>query len=313
MRRAVVPGFALACLVAAPARAAAQGAHGPTLSGVLQLRETYQADTGLTATVHLARLYVDGFISEHFIYRVSADLVDGGSATVQAHVALADAYVRWKPSTPWAVTMGQFKTPFSREYLLQPGALELADRAAIAESLPPKRDIGVMAAYAWGQKAAISAGAFNGEGTNRVSNTDSTVLVVARMTVHPVKPLDLGVNVAAYSSDSTRYGVDGMFVSGPGIARVELIEQHHASGSRDDYGWYVLGAYWVAPHVQIVLRQEDFWRRALAIAGPRDIATTGGANLETNDRRVRLTMEYVSRQVAAARSGLVLAQLQLSF
>lgn len=309
MHRVVVPGLVLACLLTA--RAEAQTAHGPTLSGVLQLRETYQADTGLTATVHLARLYVDGSISAHFTYRVSADFVDGGSAAVQAHVGLADAYVRWKPTVPWAVTVGQFKTPFSREYLLQPGALELADRAAVAESLPPKRDIGVMASYALGQTAVISAGAFNGEGTNRVTNTDSTILVVVRMTVHPVEPLDLGANVAAYSSDSTRFGFDGMIVSGPAIARVEVIEQHHASGGRDDYGWYVLGAYRVEPRVQLVVRQEDFWRPA--IAKPRDIATIGAANLETADRRVRLTMEYVSRQIAAARGGEVLVQLQLSF
>jgi len=36
-------------------------------------------------------------------------------------------------------------------------------------------------------------------------------------------------------------------------------------------------------------------------------------NLDSPDRYVRLTIEYVSREVAAVRRGAVLAQLQLRF
>jgi hypothetical protein len=310
MHRVTVPGFVVACLLAAPSLPA-QSSRGPTLSGVLQLREAYQADTGLTATVHLARLYVDGSLADHFTYRVSADLVDGGSATTSAGVSLKDAYVRWTPRPAWAVTVGQFKTPFSREYLLQPAALETADRAAVAESLPPKRDIGVMAAYAWRSTATLSVGAFNGEGDNSVTNRDSTLLAVGRLAVHPADPVEIGANVAAYSSDSTRYGVDGMITSGSATARAEFIGQHHAAGGRNDVGWYVIAAYRVRPHVQLVLRQEDL--RRPAVPEPRNIATTAGTNLESGDHRVRLTLDYVSRQIGATRGGVMLAQLQLSF
>ncbi len=62
-----------------------------------------------------------------------------------------------------------------------------------------------------------------------------------------------------------------------------------AAGGKDDYGWYVIAAYRVEPHVQLVLRQEDL--RRPAVAEPRNIATTAGANLDST----------------------VVAQLQLSF
>jgi len=288
----------------------AQESRAPKLSGFLQLRETYQSHL-LSATVNRARVYLDGGLATHFSYRLSADFGTGGASPGDPLVSLVDAFIRWTPNSAWGFTVGQFKTPFSREYLLQPSAIEMADRAAVTESLPPKRDIGVMASYAMGSTATVLVGAFNGEGDNAVSNTDSTILAVGRVTVRPIEHVDVGANVAAYSSDSTRYGVDGMITSGPASTRVEYIGEHRAAGGKDDYGWYVIAAYRVEPHVQLVLRQEDL--RRPAVAEPRNIATTAGANLDSTDRHVRLTVDYVSRQIGAVRSGTVVAQLQLSF
>ena len=50
-----------------------------------------------------------------------------------------------------------------------------------------------------------------------------------------------------------------------------------------------------------------------AVPERRNIATTAGANLDSTDQHVRLTVDYVSRQIGAERSGTVVAQLQLSF
>jgi hypothetical protein len=275
----------------------------PTLSGYLQLREFYQSPTGMTATVEGARVYLNGSLAQ-FTYRLSADL----GQTVE----LADAWVRWSPNPAWRFTVGQLKTPFSRQYLLERPRVEFADRAAVAESLPPKRDIGVMAAYTWKTVATLSAGVFNGEGPNTLTNSDSTVLAVVRVTVRPFEPLDLGANVATYGSDSTRYGADAAMVSGSVSGRVEFIDQHHAGtpSEQDDLGWYVEGMYQVHPHVQLLLRQEDLRRPA---SQPRDIATTAGAALETSDHHVRATFEYISRAVAGVRHGEALGQLQLTF
>ncbi len=310
MPRVTTPGFVVTLMLASSITLSAQESRAPKLSGFLQLRETYQSHL-LSATVNRARVYLDGGLATHFSYRLSADFGTGGASPGDPLVSLVDAFIRWTPNSAWGFTVGQFKTPFSREYLLQPSAIEMADRAAVTESLPPKRDIGVMASYAMGSTATVLVGAFNGEGDNAVSNTDSTILAVGRVTVRPIEHVDVGANVAAYSSDSTRYGVDGMITSGPASTRVEYIGEHRAAGGKDDYGWYVIAAYRVEPHVQLVLRQEDL--RRPAVAEPRNIATTAGANLDSTDRHVRLTVDYVSRQIGAVRSGTVVAQLQLSF
>ncbi len=311
MPRAIFPAaIGVLLSVGVPTLRAQSTPKPPRFSGYLQLRETYEQHEGLTASVNRARLYVDGGLATHFFYRLSADFRNGGTSTTRAGVSLVDALVRWSPSTQWSVTAGQFKTPFSREYLLQPPVIETADRAAVAESLPPKRDIGVMGSYAT-DRAALSAGVFNGEGVNTVVNRDSTVLAVARLTVVPLKSLELGVNSAWYGSDSTRYGADAGLVTPRTTARVEFIGQHRATGGNDDYGWYALAAYRVRPRIQVVARQEDFRRPAPGL--PAINATTAGVNLESPDRYVRLTIEYISREVAAVRRGSVLAQLQLRF
>jgi len=178
MRRVKTPGLVLVCCLATTTRLGAQD-RAPKLSGFLQLRETYQRHL-LSATVNRARVYLDGGLATHFSYRLSADFGTGGASPGDPLVRLVDAFIRWTPSSAWGFTVGQFKTPFSREYLLQPSAIEMADRAAVTESLPPKRDIGVMATYAVGSTATVLAGAFNGEGGNAVSNTDSTILAVER-------------------------------------------------------------------------------------------------------------------------------------
>ncbi|HWC73744.1 MAG TPA: hypothetical protein VG454_07380, partial [Gemmatimonadales bacterium] len=206
----------------------------------------------------------------------------------------------------------QLKTPFSRQYLLERPRVEFADRAAFAESLPPKRDIGVMAAHDFATLATLTAGVFNGEGPNTLTNSDSTVLAVARLTIHPFQPVDIGANIATYGSDSTRYGADAGMSSGPVSGRAEFIDQHHAGApnEQDDFGWYVEGMYHASPHVQLLLRQEDLRRPA---AQPRDIATTAGAAIETSDHHVRATLEVISRALAGVRHGEALGQLQLTF
>ena len=71
----------------------------------------------------------------------------------------------------------------------------------MVDSLAPKRDIGIMADYAIGGRATISAGVFNGEGQNITANADSSVLWVGRATARPVAYLTVGANVAQYEGD----------------------------------------------------------------------------------------------------------------
>ena len=313
--RSIVPPIAL--LVIGTGGAFAQVASPPAVplrvAGYLQPRETYQSGVGLTGTLHRARLLVDGAISGGFSYRISGEFRSGGTPTAKAGVSLVDAFIRWSRA-PWTVITGQFKTPFAREFLTPEPTLETADRASVTESLPPKIDIGLMAAYAMGSHGAVFLGVYNGEGANSVTNRDSTVLVVGRVTSHPIAALDIGVNAARYGSDSTRYGVDAAWVQRTVILKAEYIGQHRTGVGSDDYGWYGLAAYHVRPSVLVLVKQEDFLRPAIATAR-RDLATTLGTTLDFSESRVRLYLDYVSRKVGSpgVRRGVVLTELQLRF
>jgi hypothetical protein len=315
--RSRLPVPAIALLLGSAGRAHAQITSPPAVplrvAGYLQPREIYQNGVGLTGTLHRARLLVDGTIPGGFSYRMSGEFRSGGTATTKADVALVDAFIRWSRAA-WTVITGQFKTPFGREFLTPEPTLETADRATVSESLPPKNDIGLMAAYAMGTHGAVFLGVFNGEGPNSVTNRDSAVLVVGRLTAHPVAALDVGANAARYGADSTRYGVDAAWVQRAVTLKAEYIGQHRTGVGSDDYGWYGLAAYHVRPAVLVLVKQEDFLRPAVVTAR-RDLATTLGATLDFSESRVRLYLDYVSRKIGSpgVRRGVVLTELQLRF
>jgi hypothetical protein len=83
--------------------------------------------------------------------------------------------------SPWAITAGEFKTPFTREYLIPVPQLEMADLAVAVDSIAPKYDVGVMGEVVGRARTRTSMSAvFNGEGANAIANRDSVAIVVAR-------------------------------------------------------------------------------------------------------------------------------------
>jgi hypothetical protein len=194
----------LACPAAATRLAAQQGrdssyqtppsSTGPTLKvgGYIQARETWQeAGNVLTGTLNRARAYVEGNLTAGFTYRIMAEYEAGGNASTAASVSLRDAYIRWTRND-FVVWAGQFKTPFSPEFIMSITQVETADRATVVDTLAPKRDIGVMATYAFRPYVTLAAGFFNGEGQNRIINVDSANMVVARATVCPIPFITFG-------------------------------------------------------------------------------------------------------------------------
>lgn len=295
---------------------AAPSAGGPTLKvgGYIQARETWQEQgSTLTGTLNRARAYVEGNLTAGFTYRLMAEYEAGGTASSAATVSLRDAYIRWTHGD-FSVWGGQFKTPFSPEFIMSITQVETADRATVVDTLAPKRDIGVMATYAFRPNATLQAGFFNGEGQNRIINVDSSNMVVARATVRPIPYLTFGGNVAAYASDSTRWGLDAVVEYRGAYFRAEYIWQDHHVARPDDEGWYGLAAYRVLPWVQLVFRQEQFARDAIGL-DRRVVATTGGVNLEFAAARVRLLANYVSRKIGdpGVRSSTVIGQIQVRF
>ncbi len=314
---ALLPNTPLGGQQAAPTGGSSQlaGSSSPPvkIGGYVQAREFYQDGPGLTATLNRARLNIDGTIPGGFSFRVQPEYEAGGNATTAASVSLRDAYLRWNRAT-FTVTAGQFKTPFTREFITSIATIETADRATVVDSLAPKRDIGVMAEYAWKTNGSLALGVFNGEGQNRIVNNDTTVLVVGRLTARPVSRVSLAANFAHYRSDSTRYGVDGSFDYRGFTAKGEYIWQHRKAIGPPDNGWYALVAYKLVPWIQLVLKQEDFRRSAIS-AARRNQATTAGVNLEFSGGKVRLLGNYVARKIGTpgTRKGALITQLQFRF
>jgi len=298
---------------ASVAAAPTPAAPSVSLTGYLQARETYRNDVGLTASINRARLTAYGTAAKDVTWRVQGEFRTGSVGTGKASVSLQDAYVRYKPGQ-FGIQAGQFKTPFTREFITSLADVETADRATVVDSIAPKRDIGVMADYAIGSAATLAVGLFNGEGQNLTANADSTLLWVGRATARPVAYLSVGANVARYGSDSTRYGVDGSLEYLGAALEGEYIGQHREDGGLDDKGWYAQATYRVLPWVQVVLKQEDFRRSAISEA-PRNRAMTGGVNVEFGGGKVRLLADYVSRKIGTpgTRRGLLITQAQVKF
>jgi len=286
------------------------------LSGYIQGREVYQDNVGLTATLNRARLAAAGTVLGDVSWRIQGEFRTGSVGTGRASVALQDAYVRWARQA-LGIQVGQFKTPFTREFITSLPDVETADRSTVVDSLAPKRDIGLMADYALGGRALLSAGIFNGEGQNITANTDSSTLGVARVAFRPLPYLLLGVNAASYFGDSTRYGADASVESPWIILRAEYVGQHrNVLGIEDDKGWYALVAAPLRPWLQPVLKYEWFDRGGIAPSGLlKNRALTGAVNLFPWGRATRFTLEYVSREVGepGVRKNLALAQAQVVF
>jgi len=321
MRSAALAGLVLAVLAQAPllgqyppATPAQAPAPSPVkLSGYVQAREVYQNEVGLTGSINRARLTASGGIVEAVTWRVQGEFRTGSVGTGRASVSLQDAYIRYNPGT-WAVQAGQFKTPFTREFITSLADVETADRSTAVDSLAPKRDIGLMGEYTY-RRASIWAGVFNGEGQNVSANTDSTLLGVGRLAVRVLPQLSVGVNGAWYFGDSTRYGLDAAYEDARFALKGEYLGQRRdEASSADDWGWYGLGAVYLRPTVQAVGKYEEFGRPGVT-AAVKNRAWTAGLNVYPSGRNFRLTFDYVSRKIGepGVRKGRLLGQVQAKF
>ena len=301
--------------VALPPLPAGQTASAPTytpkVGGYIQARETYEDGPGLTATLNRVRLSVEGPMPEHFSYRLMAEYA-ASSATSPAGVSLRDAFIRWADGK-WSATAGQYKTPFSREYLMSISTLETPNRARL-ENLGPKRDIGVMAEYVLEPDLRISAGVFNGEGQNASFNRDSTVMFVGRIVARPLPHLSVGASGTASGDDSTRIQFEAGVDFGGFALRGEYVRLERDGDDTRDEGWYGLATYRVAGGLSLALRQEAIDRRLGAPELTKLDATTAGAWYDFAGGKMRAWLDWEhATPLAGDDIDTVIAQLQVRF
>lgn len=283
------------------------------MSGYLQTRVAVQKDVGMTATINRARLTATGTIATGFSYRIQGEFRTGNPGRA-ASVSLTDAYIRYV-RYGFGVQAGQFKTPFTWEYITSIADIETLDRSTVVDSLAPKRDLGVMADYQIGPRIQVMAGAFNGEGQGVTANRDSTLLGVARVAIKLVPQVTVGANAARYFGDSTRYGADASYQDNRLVVRGEyLLQSRDSLGGETDNGWYGLVGVRIAPPVQLVGKYEEFERPVIS-SQLRNLAWSAGVNWFIVPPAVRLSAFYVSRKVGdpGLRTSQLQTQLQVRF
>jgi len=285
----------------------------PRIGGYIQARQTAVEGVGYSAFLNRARASVDGALPAKFAYRLLVEFQASAGVRAPATVSLREAVARWNPA-PFSVTAGEFKTPFTREYLIPVPALEVADLAVAVDSIAPKYDVGMMAEYAYGPYSTISVGVFNGDGANSIANRDSVAIVIARATVRPIPQLSLGGSYSRDSPDSSRWGVDAAAQHmGVGV-RAEYLTRHvdGREASKQEFGWYVLEGVRVVPRVTLYARQEDY-QRPLIGAARRVRAYEYAVNYDIAPGKVRLLLQFTRRiaGVKSQRLDTALAQVQV--
>jgi hypothetical protein len=287
----------------------------PRVGGYIQVRQVAQEQVGLTALLNRVRLLVDGTLPARFSYRALLEMQSPAGVRLPATVSLREAIIRWSPA-PFGITAGEFKTPFTREYLIPVPALEVADLAVVVDSLAPKYDVGLMADCTLGEMFGAAIGVFNGEGANSIANRDSTVLLVGRVVSRPIPQLGLGASATRDGADSLRWGVDAVVQQHGLLVRAEYVTRHVRGRDRadDDFGWYLFEGLRLMTRVQLVARQEDFQRPARGVAN-RIRGSVYGTNFEIVPGRVRLLLQYSRRTSGPrqTRTDSILGQLQAQF
>lgn len=287
----------------------------PRLGGYIQLREVAQEKVGLTATLNRARFSIDGGLPARFTYRFLVELEASAGARNPATVSLREAIIKWSPA-PFALTAGQFKTPFTREYLIPVPLVETADLATVVDSLAPKYDVGLMGEYAFRSYGTVQLGVFNGEGQNATANRDSLLLLIARLVATPMPQVSVGGSATRDGPDSLRWGVEAQVEQSGAVVRAEYVTRHRRGRprDRDDSGWYVYAGYRLTPRVLLIGRQEEFTRPALGAAKLMK-GSTLGVNVDIAPNRVRLLLEGLRRTSGAnqTHSDAFVAQVQVRF
>ncbi len=287
------------------------------LSGYVSVRETIRRDSS-TFSITQARITVTAAPSEFAMVKVQgnfAALGRSGSDTVPG-VVVTDAYVQLMPPNEWrplggirpSVIIGQFKTPFSLEFLTGFSLLQTALRSQVVERLATRRDIGVMAHLAFADRVTVAGALVNGEGPNVLSNTNGKQLAAGRLTFLPTTSLAIAGKWAGEGADH-RWGYDVRWKANGFVLEGERIERRaplNGGVSQRAAGHYLMASYRVGRHVQPVVKWERL-RDARTETGTtltsRLTWTTYGLNIVSVPEVVRFQANWIVKRERPSNSA----------
>jgi hypothetical protein len=298
------------------------------VSGYVSVRETIRRDSS-TFAVNRARVTLQIAPMDFAVLRVQSDLAALGRTsgdTVPGFV-LTDAYAQLSPPAyrlasaglrP-ALIVGQFRTPFSLEYLTSFSLLQTVSRSQFVDRIARRRDIGVMAHVGFRTHAMLAAALVNGEGPNSLRNGNGRQLLVTRLTLLPTSTIAIAGKWAGEGADR-RWGYDARWMSNGLILEGERIERRAPldDGARQRAaGHYLLASYRLGPHVRPVVKWEEL-RDTRTLGGvasdSRLTWTTYGLNVVSSPEVVRLQVNWiVKRERPSSTGNELVAQLIVIF
>jgi hypothetical protein len=287
----------------------------PALSGYLAARQTRRQDS-TTFSISRIRVTAQAHPLPFLAVRIQGGISNNGIGNSSSSVgtfAFSDAYVQLVPTNPHrfqalrpSLIVGQFKMPFSLEYLTPYSHLLTISRSQAVDAFSFKRDIGVMGQVHLSRYVTVDGAVANGSGSNTTSNPDGRELAMARVTVTPIPQLAIAGKWAGQGADH-RWGYDARFVAGQAVVEGEVIQRAAGPGAAvsDESGGYALAAYKVLPWLQPLVKWEQF-HQTLAPTNPppgggapaasselRSTWTTYGVNVVAARDRVRFQLDWI--------------------
>lgn len=120
------------------------------------------------------RFLMSGELDAGFGYFVATNFVDSP--------AILDALVYYRASPTVSVGVGQFKVPFSQEFLTYAGSIDFVNRSRTVTALAPGRQIGAQLAIdSLADVLGLRIGAFNGNAFSANGNDNDSFLYVLRL------------------------------------------------------------------------------------------------------------------------------------
>ena len=279
----------------------------PRFSGYVSVRQTWRDDTS-TFVINRARVTVQTRPLTYAAVRIQTDFSAVGQSRGDTipPISLTDAYVQlsrddtvgWMRHLRPAVIVGQFRTPFSLEFLTSFSMLFTANRSQASDRVAKRRDVGVLGQIRIGGVATVTTALVNGEGPNRARNTDGRQMAIGRITVFPVPYAQLSVKGLTQTGDRG-WGYDGRMLIGAFAVEGEAIWRDAHSDvttTTCGTGGYALAAYRLAPWLQSAVKWERLHERACTPAAPtvgRLTWTTYGVNVTSPDQRVRFQLNWL--------------------
>lgn len=273
-------------------------------------------------------LEVAGAFGSDFEFVAQAELAGGSlGATSGNRVSAADVFVVWHAHEQANLTLGQFKAPFGREFLLPDTGTVALERSLVSDQLVAGGQLGAMLSVgAAGGRVTYAAGLFNGNGGNTSTNDNDRFLCAGRLTalLAQTTAASLAVGANAYTTDDTgaftgrrqaigfdaavTYGVWGLDAE---YLRVRRSPSAQPAATAD--GWAVLGSVFIVPGtLQAIARCETFDPLRSAVSDDTRLWTLG-FNYLLKGQDLRFSVNYLFGETAGAKQDRLLVRTQVIF